>query len=356
MDPVETLISGIGEVFGFNFSNAEAEQRERIARQENYQYNEASANAADARTRRLYEDLQSPKALLEQYKQAGLSPSLMFGGGGIGGQTAQGVQGEGASGISPNTYGLNPLEAAQTALTLAEADKVKEETSTIKATREPTVNKLVQDTATSLSQEGLNKASEKLTLTNEAIASIEQFVAEATISENIATITAKASEAAANAEAAWEEVDKAKRQNKFDEQTFETRVKQLEANVTKTITEIALNRQQKQLTYWETKKVKNEITKIWWDASYACEQLKLQKIDTDIKKQKLNVEIEKWIGQVQMTYDQMGAELSKEAMRDITNIFRAYLYAGAITSPKTKTTETYNPNGTSRGWTIENIE
>ena len=57
-----------------------------------------------------------------------------------------------------------------------------------------------------------------------------------------------------------------------------------------------------------------------------------------------------------MTYDQMGVELTKEAIRDITNILRAYMYAGAITSPKTKTIETYNPNGTSKGWTIENIE
>lgn len=104
-------------------NNKWAEKREKAARKENFEYGEMSANAADARTRALYRDLQSPEALLQQYRAAGLSPSLMFGGGGIGGQTTQGAQGAGAAGISPTTYGIPPIDFAQIKLMESEANK-----------------------------------------------------------------------------------------------------------------------------------------------------------------------------------------------------------------------------------------
>lgn len=50
-----------------------------INRRLNYKYNEMAAENADKRTRALYNDIYSPKALLGQYAEAGLSPSLMFG-------------------------------------------------------------------------------------------------------------------------------------------------------------------------------------------------------------------------------------------------------------------------------------
>lgn len=97
-------------------------------RSQNFLYNEKSANAADARTRKLYEDLYSPKALLQQYKDAGLSPSLMFGGGGPGGTTVQGAQGEGASGIGTQTFGINPVDLSQVKLANAQAENIKADT------------------------------------------------------------------------------------------------------------------------------------------------------------------------------------------------------------------------------------
>lgn len=97
-------------------------------RKQNYLYNEKSANAADARTRALYNDLYSPKALLQQYKDAGLSPSLMFGGGGPGGATPQGAQGEGASGLGVQTFGINPVDIAQTKLANAQAENIEADT------------------------------------------------------------------------------------------------------------------------------------------------------------------------------------------------------------------------------------
>lgn len=109
------ILGAILSVLGVGISNAIAGRREEQARKENYQLNEMSAENADERTRALYEDLQSPAALRQQYEEAGLSPSIMFGGKGVGGQLTQGAQGQGATGITPTTFGTSGLEAAQIA-------------------------------------------------------------------------------------------------------------------------------------------------------------------------------------------------------------------------------------------------
>ena len=125
---LETLMGGAISAANSITNNLMAGRRESAARQGNYQYNEMAAENADRRTRKLYQDFQSPEALLRQYKEAGLSPSLMFGGGGIGGQTTQGAQGAGAGGINPTIYGVDPLAGAQIAKTLAEVENIKQDT------------------------------------------------------------------------------------------------------------------------------------------------------------------------------------------------------------------------------------
>lgn len=72
-------------------------------------------------------------------KEAGLSPSLYYGNmGGVSGMSA--AQGEGANGMNTQTYGVNPLIAAQienveadTALKYAETENKTEDTGRIKA-------------------------------------------------------------------------------------------------------------------------------------------------------------------------------------------------------------------------------
>lgn len=139
----QILNAGMGGVFGVIGNRISAQQTKEMA-DYNHMLNEMSAEAADKRTRALYEDYMSPSAMLEQYRQANLSPSLMFGGGGVGGASMpNGAQGEGASGLAPRVF--SPLEAAQTALTVAQTEKVKAETKTENETREPTIQNLQAD-------------------------------------------------------------------------------------------------------------------------------------------------------------------------------------------------------------------
>ena len=61
-----------------------------------HEYNEESANAAQARAYEMWEKT-NYDAQVEQMKKAGLSPALMYGQAGAGGGTVSGAQGQGTS-------------------------------------------------------------------------------------------------------------------------------------------------------------------------------------------------------------------------------------------------------------------
>lgn len=127
---VGSLISA-GASFGLAAYNNEMQKRQtREDREQNYVYNEMSANNADRRTRGLYQSFYSPEALLKQYQDAGLSPSMMFGGTpGQGGMS--GAQGSGTQGLQTPYMPVSLLEAAQVANIIAQTDKTKAETKSV---------------------------------------------------------------------------------------------------------------------------------------------------------------------------------------------------------------------------------
>lgn len=116
----------------FGLNNLFADWQASRAAQRNYEYGERAAQNADLRTRRLYQDIYSPSALLEQYQKAGLSPSMMYGGTpGQGGMS--GAQGTGA-GISGVPFApLSLVDAAQAHALNAQAEKTQAETQKVKA-------------------------------------------------------------------------------------------------------------------------------------------------------------------------------------------------------------------------------
>lgn len=122
----------MGSIFSTVINNAWADERTRRDRENNYYYGELAAKNADARTRALYNDFYAPEALMRQYKAAGLSPSMMFGGTpGQGGMS--GAQGSGAAGLQTPYYPVSALEAAQVALTMSETKKAEAEKENVEA-------------------------------------------------------------------------------------------------------------------------------------------------------------------------------------------------------------------------------
>lgn len=120
-------IAGLGSSI---INNVWSDSRTQSDRAANYFMNEQAAALADRRTRALYEDYYSPSALLKQYKEAGLSPSILFGGtpgqGGMSGAMSQGSQG-----LQTPYAPFSLLEAVQAANIVAQTDKVKAETKNI---------------------------------------------------------------------------------------------------------------------------------------------------------------------------------------------------------------------------------
>lgn len=124
----DTILGGAMNLGLGAINNYWAEQQQATARRENYMYGEMSANQADKRTRALYNDFYSPQALMNQYREAGLSPGMMFGGTpGQGGQS--GAQGSGAAGLGAIYQPLSMIESAQIAKTIAETQNIKADTS-----------------------------------------------------------------------------------------------------------------------------------------------------------------------------------------------------------------------------------
>lgn len=114
-----------------------AEGREMRARADAYRWNEAAADAADARSRALYEDYESPAAMLRQIREAGMSPSLMFSGAGAGGGAVpSGAQGGGTAGGNASVLGgaamtaggMSGNDLANLALMKAQIDNIKADT------------------------------------------------------------------------------------------------------------------------------------------------------------------------------------------------------------------------------------
>lgn len=127
---VDALVGGVMNIAGSAYNNWLAGQRTDHDRHQNYLYGEMTADAADRRTRALYNDFYSPEALARQYKEAGLSPGLMFGGTpGQGGMS--GAQGAGVAGPQTPVFGVDLMQAAQIANIKAQTAKTEAETANI---------------------------------------------------------------------------------------------------------------------------------------------------------------------------------------------------------------------------------
>lgn len=211
-----------------NINNAEASRREEIARQENYMYNEKAANAADARTRALYNDLYSPQAQMQQIKDAGLSPSVFYGSaGGISGQT--GAQGAGAAGVSPTPYGMPNLDYALIAKALSEAKLNEAKADTERGDNErgqAEISKLYQDTATKLSEQNLNEAKTAVEESQECLNELDAELKSETFWTNVAHVEAEVQ----NLNALTNDINNAAAlkatEYQFNQEIFDERIKQ----------------------------------------------------------------------------------------------------------------------------------
>ncbi len=289
-----SLMAGASSAIGNLVGMARDKQMAKL----NYQYGEMAANAADARTRALYNDLQSPAALLEQYKQAGLSPSMMYGqGGSTGAHPADGAQGSGTSGLAPTTYGVNLMQGAEIALMKAqenklnaEANKANADANTTNETRQLVIQNLQKDIDTKLANiENINLKNSWQTMVNVMqevdMITTQQFgyaIAEETLNQMKETTRKLKGEA-----------DSALAKGEIDQETIEDQKKYIKAKLNNTLADTLLKKSQGELNDAQIQSL-NEHLQIDWK-------------NLDLNEEKIKGQIDLW----KKSQGKMDAEISK---------------------------------------------
>lgn len=226
-------VQGITGLLNRNWASSQADRD----RQQNYMYNEMAAQNAYDRQRNLYEAYYSPAALLKQYQEAGLSPSLMFGG--TPGQGGMGApQGGGAGGVQSHFAPLSMIEAAQAGLMAAEARKANAETDKIK-----------EDT--------------KLTEAQTTYQNLVNYIKEHTKDMDIKTVSEMLEKLGYEADKAFYEGEILAIQKNFDLETFNNRVDQVRNQNQDILASIALKGAEKELTEEEKKRIPVVIEQDW---------------------------------------------------------------------------------------------
>lgn len=275
-----------GNILTTYMNNMLARQREADARQENFYYNERAANAADKRTRALYQDLQSPQAMMNQLKDAGLSPSLMYGGE-MGGTVGQGAQGSGASGISPSIYGASALEAAQIGLIQAQTAKTHEETVNISTNtdkQKAEIDKIVEETKNEQLKQVWNELNNTLTQMD---LNIKGNYAEIQIEAEIAKVQAEANNLSA-------QLRYLKAQGKITEESADAIIKYNRGKVIEQAANVFLKEQQAKLAQANITLTNTQVEKLLNDILVSNQIVDVSKRKVTIDENKLNEQVKQW--------------------------------------------------------------
>lgn len=269
-------------------NNAISERQSQNARMQNFMLNEWAAANADRRARALYQDFQSPEALLRQYKEAGLSPSLMFGaGGGTSGTIPQGAQGEGASGLNTQMFGINALEAAQIGLIKAQERKTDVETENISTNTDKQraeIDKLVQDTKNA----GLIYVWQELQNTLAQMdVNLKGEYAEQQIQAELAKTYAETNNLVAM-------LRSLKAKGKIDEESADSIIQYTRDRVTLQLAEIALKQSQKRLTDAQVTLTNTQVQKLLNDILVDNANVEISRRAVKVQEDQLNKQVEQW--------------------------------------------------------------
>lgn len=271
-------------------NRAWAAEQAALDRKENYQYGEMAADNADARTRALYKDLESPSALLQQYKEAGLSPSLMFGGSGVGGNIAQGAQGTGANGISTMQPAYkSPIEAEQVALMKAQERKLNAESMNILGLDDKElaeIGNLIADAKNKLADAGYKEAAEAVQVAQSYSIRVNTGIDAAKGEYDINKARAEAEIAAEKAKKAIFETLSAFAQAQVDEATVKDRIGLVRSQVENINMDTIVKNSLKGLNDAEVQRVNAEIQKWQTEIEQGWEDLSIKLMNAKTEQEK----------------------------------------------------------------------
>lgn len=253
------------------------------AREKNYKYNEKSAENAYRRQQELLNNYYTPQAQMQQLKEAGLSPSLMYGGSGTTG-TTNAPSGSGGGNISNNYTTGDPLVLAQlqniaadTTKKQAEAKNIEEDTKTQKGENERGAAEIKK----MLSELGLNKAKTIFTESETTAQNLMNAVNSEAKEDLIATIQYQGEKLYNEAAYYNELTSKVKLEYNFEKDTYTERVEQIKQTTLELATKILLNDAKTELTEAQQIQIQADITALF-------EKLKIEAQEVAIKGKEAN--------------------------------------------------------------------
>lgn len=313
----------IGGAFGLAstaLNNKYAKEREKLARKENFEYGEKSADAADARTRKLFSDLYSPAAQMSLIKEAGLSPSI-FAGGSLAGVSGQsGAQGSGAAGISPNIFGMPNIDLAQYELAHAQARKANAEADEIQGLNtlgQEKINNLIADSKMKAANAGYQEAATSLTNTETQLKEIEVNFNNETFWANVQEVNERVNKLTADAQKAQAEARKAAKDADFSEQMFEEQCEMLREQVRLLTEQITTEKSVQKLNAKQAKYLGQMTQKAAYDMQmeYWHALLEGKEFDFKVNQEKWERAFKRWAKEADMSMTAQALEIEQWATK-----------------------------------------
>ena len=278
---INGVATGIGNYFGTqkmnetNNLNAQHYWNERL--QKSFLANENAANNAQKRMYQSYFDLQSPKAMVEQLKKAGLNPALMYSQGGMGGQTTSAPQG-----TADGNGGINPLGLQQIIdpLTMAKIKNIEADTKN----KEADTDKKKEETKTEIFNQNLINSKTELNEIRKQIDNNNLTISTETINDIITKTKTEAQQAI-------EELTKLKLTNGITKETYNEQITKIKQDSINTITQGEIMQLEKDKIKATTENIEKDTEK---------KEKEIEEIKWKCKL--LNHEISKKINEINLTY------------------------------------------------------
>lgn len=228
-------------------------------------------------------------ATVNQIKEAGLNPALIYGMGGAGGQTT-GAEGAGPQGANAPVGGqeITQMTGMGIQMGMMEAQKKLLESqanlNNVEASKKAGVDTDLANTQIENLQQGIKnqQAQERLTNIQANLSSVAEKMANETYKEQVDIIVA-------NAAAAKTTYDKLAQEYDLDRAQYHTKLKMLEAQAIKATLEVALTEAGIDKTKWDTKATQAQIDK--WATEIAQANRGLDQKDLEIAIRKFEAEV-----------------------------------------------------------------
>lgn len=301
-----------------NYNNELAAKREEEARRANYGYNEMAADNAMKRQIELYNMISSPAALKSQYLEAGLSPSMMFGGGGPGGQTSPGPQGSGADGIGPTSYGVEALNLAQIDLMQAQAEKARSEAEINKGegkVGEAKLNSILAETE----NKRLKAIGQQLQNTMQ---SIENEIADYTKNNKIELSDWEVMQACKEFELMCENLRQEVVKSKISEETCKSVITETKQKVVEQAARIGLMRAQKKLAESNIHLNNEQINKWAKDIALHEQEITIGWAGIDLNYERLGAQVAQWAIENKLATSENAQNWAKVVIQAINTALR----------------------------------